>query len=196
MALKSPAFRKKFPLLVTGSLLALQPLATSFVVAAEQYDCSVSASGAWDCAPKTPAAALPPRPVHDGSAVSSSGDAPAQTGSDEETGAKPVLVTEFHFGSRDRGPFWGGAMEVAKEEDRGPAYANFLKNALAEPSIVGVHWFQYLDQPVSGRRLDGENGHLGLVGITDVPYQGFVDAVRKANNQVVDVLGKASLKTP
>ena len=109
---------------------------------------------------------------------------------------KPVLVTEFHFGSRDRGPFWGGAMEVAREEDRGPAYANFLKNALAEPSIVGVHWFQYLDQPVSGRRLDGENGHLGLVGITDVPYQGFVDAVRKANNQVVDVLGKPTPKTP
>jgi hypothetical protein len=108
---------------------------------------------------------------------------------------KPVLVTEFHFGSRDRGPFWGGAMEVAKEEDRGPAYANFLKHALAEPSIVGVHWFQYLDQPVSGRTLDGENGHLGLVGITDVPYQGFVDAVRKSNNQVGDVLSKAPAKT-
>jgi hypothetical protein len=106
-----------------------------------------------------------------------------------------VLVTEFHFGSRDRGPFWGGAMEVAREEDRGPAYANFLKHALAEPSIVGVHWFQYLDQPVSGRTLDGENGHLGLVGITDVPYQGFVDAVRKSNNQVGDVLSKAPAKT-
>ncbi|WP_268797474.1 beta-galactosidase [Pseudomonas huanghezhanensis] len=108
---------------------------------------------------------------------------------------KPVMVTEFHFGSRDRGPFWGGVMEVAKEEDRGPAYANFLKNALAEPSIVGVHWFQYLDQPVSGRLLDGENGHLGLVGITDVPYQGFVDAVRKSNNQVADVLGKTKPKS-
>jgi hypothetical protein len=71
MALKSPAFRRKFPLLVTGSLLAMQPFATSFVVAAEQYDCSVSASGAWDCAPKASAAPLPPRPVHDGSAVSS-----------------------------------------------------------------------------------------------------------------------------
>lgn len=104
---------------------------------------------------------------------------------------KPVLVSEFHFGSRDRGPFWGGAMEVAREEDRGPAYANFLKSALAEPSIVGVHWFQYLDQPATGRMLDGENGHLGLVGITDVPYQGFVEAVRKANGQVVDVIGKA-----
>jgi hypothetical protein len=103
---------------------------------------------------------------------------------------KPVLVSEFHFGSRDRGPFWGGAIEVPREEDRGPAYANFLKAALAEPSIVGVHWFQYLDQPVTGRLLDGENGHLGLVGITDVPYQGFIDAVRKANGQVVDVMGK------
>jgi hypothetical protein len=53
-----------------------------------------------------------------------------------------------------------------------------------------VHWFQYLDQPATGRMLDGENGHLGLVGITDVPYQGFVDAVRKANGQVADVMGK------
>jgi LPS-assembly protein len=75
MALKSPAFRKKFPLLVTGSLLAMQPLASQFVVAAEQYDCSVSASGGWACAPKSTAAALPPRPVHDGSAVSATGEA-------------------------------------------------------------------------------------------------------------------------
>jgi len=103
---------------------------------------------------------------------------------------KPVLVSEFHFGSRDRGPFWGGAMEVAREEDRGPAYANFLKQALAEPSIVGVHWFQYLDQPVTGRLLDGENGHLGLVGITDLPFQGFVETVRKSNRQVAIVLNK------
>lgn len=109
---------------------------------------------------------------------------------------KPVLVSEFHFGSRDRGPFWGGALEVPREEDRGPAYANFLKSALSEPSIVGVHWFQYLDQPATGRMLDGENGHLGLVGITDVPYQGFVEAVRKANGQVVDVIGEAPAKAP
>ncbi len=103
---------------------------------------------------------------------------------------KPVLVSEFHFGSRDRGPFWGGAMEVAREEDRGPAYANFLKQALAEPSIVGVHWFQYLDQPVTGRLLDGENGHLGLLGITDLPFQGFVETVRKSNRQVAALLNK------
>lgn len=94
---------------------------------------------------------------------------------------KPLLVSEFHFGSRDRGPFWGGVSQVAREEDRGPAYARFLQRALEEPAIVGVHWFQYLDQPASGRLLDGENGHLGLVAITDRPWQGFVEAVRAAN---------------
>ncbi len=107
---------------------------------------------------------------------------------------KPVLITEFNFGSADRGPFWGGVTQLAREEARGPAYATFLKQAMAEPSIVGVHWFQYLDQPVTGRLLDGENGHFGLVGITDVPFQGFVDSVRKSNLAAIQQLGKAAEK--
>ncbi|WP_371920675.1 beta-agarase [Pseudomonas sp. HMWF032] len=103
---------------------------------------------------------------------------------------KPLMVTEFHFGSRDRGPFWGGVAEVYKEEERGTAYAHFLAKALEEPQIVGLHWFQYLDQPVTGRLLDGENGHLGLVAITDRPWDGFVKAVRKANLDVPKTLLK------
>jgi hypothetical protein len=103
---------------------------------------------------------------------------------------KPVLVTEFHFGSRDRGLFWPGVMEVAHEEDRGPAYDKFLDAALKEPSIVGVHWFQYLDEPLTGRLLDGENGHFGLVAITDLPYTGFVTSVRKSNLAALDRLRK------
>ncbi|MBW0237081.1 MULTISPECIES: LPS-assembly protein LptD [Pseudomonas] len=87
MALKSPAFRKKFPLLVTGSLLAMQPLATPFAVAEEQYDCSVSATGGWDCAPKTNVAQLPPRPTHAGAVVDASGETAEQA-------AQTPLVTE------------------------------------------------------------------------------------------------------
>lgn len=94
---------------------------------------------------------------------------------------RPVLIAEFSFGSRDRGPFWPGPLEVPGETARGAAYAHFLERALQEPVIVGLHWFQYLDQPVTGRLLDGENGHVGLVAITDVPFDGFVDAVRRAN---------------
>jgi len=47
---------------------------------------------------------------------------------------------------------------------------------------------------VTGRLLDGENGHFGLVGITDVPFQGFVDSVRRSNLAAVDQLGKEAEK--
>jgi hypothetical protein len=97
---------------------------------------------------------------------------------------KPLMVTEFHFGSRDRGPFWGGVAEVYNEQERGPAYDHFMTRALDEPLIVGAHWFQYLDQPVTGRLLDGENGHLGLVAITDRPWDTFVERVRQTNLKI------------
>lgn len=91
MAVKYPAFRKKFPLLVTGSLLALQPVAVPFAFAAEQYDCQVSASGGWACAPKSSTAALPARPAPRatvaGADASSGGQAQAKV-------AQTTLVTE------------------------------------------------------------------------------------------------------
>ena len=96
---------------------------------------------------------------------------------------KPALLTEFHFGSNDRGPFWPGLIPVAAEADRGPAYDRMLKSVLANPDFLGAHWFQYLDQAVTGRWLDGENGHLGLVAITDIPWNGFVSDVRRTNRQ-------------
>jgi len=91
------------------------------------------------------------------------------------------LITEFHFGSDDRGPFGKGVVSVANEEQRGAAYARYLQAAASDPDIVGAHWFEYADEPVTGRLLDGENSHFGLVGITDIPFAGFVEAVRKAN---------------
>ncbi|HJW06004.1 MAG TPA: beta-agarase [Rhodanobacter sp.] len=96
---------------------------------------------------------------------------------------KPVLIGEFAFGSTDRGPFGAGPVAVWNEQQRGEAYAKFVAAAAADPVIVGAHWFDYADQPVSGRLLDGENSHFGLVGITDIPFGGFVEAVRAANRQ-------------
>ena len=101
---------------------------------------------------------------------------------------KPAMLTEFHFGSTDRGPFWHGVMPVPSEEERGPAYGRMLDSVLGNPDFVGAHWFQYLDQPVTGRWLDGENGHLGLVGITDVPWQGFVAQVGDTNRRILESL--------
>lgn len=103
---------------------------------------------------------------------------------------KPALLTEFHFASNDRGPFWNGVMAVPHEADRGPAYARMLQSVLANPDFVGAHWFQYLDQPVTGRWLDGENGHLGLVAITDIPWTEFVEQAGEANRTAQKTLRK------
>lgn len=91
MAVKYPAFRKKFPLLVTGSLLALQPVAVPFAFAAEQYDCQVSASGGWACAPKTSTAALPARPAPRATVAGADAGSGGQA---QEKVAKTTLVTE------------------------------------------------------------------------------------------------------
>ncbi|MDO5058058.1 MAG: hypothetical protein Q4E06_12150 [Lautropia sp.] len=106
---------------------------------------------------------------------------------------KPALLTEFHFGSSDRGPFWPGVQVVNTEAERGPAYQRMLESVVANPQFVGAHWFQYLDQPVTGRWLDGENGHLGLVGITDVPWHDFVLSVARTNRQSIQTLGQQAL---
>ncbi|MDX9665568.1 LPS-assembly protein LptD [Pseudomonas sp. P5_152] len=143
MALKSPAFRKKFPLLVTGSLLALQPLATSFVVAAEQYDCSVSASGAWDCAPKTNAAQLPPRPVHDASAVSSGNESAADTSVAGESADKPALVTEAKGrGLKSRSADYSHLDWVPREQLTAAQLAEtgpYCSGAYVEPTRPGMN---------------------------------------------------------
>ncbi|MWV15236.1 LPS assembly protein LptD [Pseudomonas sp. L-22-4S-12] len=94
MAVKLPVFRKKFPLLVTGSLLALQPVATPFAVAAEQFDCQASATGGWACAPKTANAAQLPRPQHSATAVSTVAGSGAAQSADGQAANATVLVTE------------------------------------------------------------------------------------------------------
>ncbi|MEG5264459.1 LPS-assembly protein LptD [Pseudomonas sp. JDS28PS106] len=143
MALKSPAFRKKFPLLVTGSLLALQPLATQFVVAAEQYDCSVSAAGGWNCAPKANAAAeLPPRPVHSATSVSSNGTVVSETVEAGESVPTTQLVTEAKGkGLKSRSPDYSHLDWVPREKltpaqlaETGP----YCSGAYVEPIRPGM----------------------------------------------------------
>ncbi len=98
---------------------------------------------------------------------------------------KPALIGEFHFGSTDRGLFWEGLAGAGQESGRGPAYARYLAAVADNPDFVGAHWFAYLDEPLTGRTLDGENGHIGFVSVADVPYLGLVNAARTANEAVL-----------
>jgi hypothetical protein len=91
---------------------------------------------------------------------------------------KPVLIGEFHFGALDRGMFHTGLVPVANQQARAEAYRSYVRGALANPWIVGTHWFQYGDQPTTGRG-DGENYQIGLLDVCDTPYPDTIEAVRE-----------------
>lgn len=98
MAVNFPVFRRKFPLLVTGSLLAIQPLASVTAAPSQQFACQPSASGSWDCSAQDTGSTLP-RPQHSAGAVSAGSSTAASTetsGGKAESGAQEAqqLVTE------------------------------------------------------------------------------------------------------
>jgi hypothetical protein len=96
---------------------------------------------------------------------------------------KPVLISEFSFGAQDRGSFSGGNIDVASAAERARRYTSFVLAAARDSRVLGAHWFEYLDEPASGRRLDGENGNFGMVSIADVPFVTLVEAMQAANLQ-------------
>jgi hypothetical protein len=90
---------------------------------------------------------------------------------------KPVIIGEFHFGALDRGLPHTGLRSVGSQKQRARAFADYVRQALAHPQIVGAHWFQLSDQVYTGRS-DGENYQIGFVDIVDRPYPEMVDASR------------------
>lgn len=92
---------------------------------------------------------------------------------------KPVIVGEFHFGNQDRGVFGGGLRACATMPERIEKYNTYVLSAVENPIIVGAHWFQYYDQPTTGRVGDGENYSVGFVDIADTPVYEAVEAARK-----------------
>lgn len=91
---------------------------------------------------------------------------------------KPFMITEFHFGSLDSGMFHPGLQQVPTQIDRGVAYENYVRSVVDHPQFVGCHWFQYLDEPITGRYHDGGNYNCGFVSAVDVPYPALVKAAR------------------
>jgi hypothetical protein len=91
---------------------------------------------------------------------------------------RPAIIGEFHFGALDRGMFHTGLVPTASQAERAAAYQAYVESALANPLIVGTHWFQYQDQPTTGRG-DEENYQIGLVDICDRPYPETIKALRE-----------------
>ncbi|WP_428940344.1 hypothetical protein [Fontivita pretiosa] len=117
---------------------------------------------------------------------------------DEPTGRliarhdKPVLCGEFSFPPHYRGTRAFGRYHNSSEDDAesGRFYRQWIQDAAKNPNCVGVMYFQYRDQPITGRGpgpggtdslVQGENFAFGIVDVTDRLKWEFVEHVREAN---------------
>ncbi len=98
---------------------------------------------------------------------------------------RPIMLTEFSFKAMDSGlPNTKGAgRAVPTQKDRADGFQRYVEALEDIPAAVGYHWFEYTDEPASGR-FDGENSNYGLVDINDNPWQVLVERMTAVNETI------------
>ncbi|MFV0590793.1 MAG: beta-galactosidase [Draconibacterium sp.] len=111
---------------------------------------------------------------------------PPETAEIARISGKPVMIGEFHFGATDRGLPATGIQGALNQAERGKAYRYYIEQGLARPELIGMHYFQWLDQPVFGR-FDGENYNIGFMDICNTPYKELIDAAKLTHRRMYKV---------
>ncbi|MEM0964969.1 MAG: beta-agarase [Verrucomicrobiota bacterium] len=96
---------------------------------------------------------------------------------------RPMIIGEYHFGATDKGHFHPGLREGKDQNERAELFKDYLQSALENPQMVGVHWFQWVDEHFAGR-ADEENYNVGLVDIADTPYREMVEVIRSVGKRM------------
>ena len=95
---------------------------------------------------------------------------------------QPVVISEYSFHSLDgrsgdRNTV-GFDAQVLDQQARADAYRLFTGRLARIPYVIGADWFQWMDEPPSGRFADGEDTNFGVVDVDDKPYEKLTDAIR------------------
>jgi len=93
-------------------------------------------------------------------------------------GDYPLIIGEYHFGTLETGLLQPGLRYAADQYERAELFGFYLVSALKNPYIIGAHWFQLVDQSVTGRG-DGENYQAGFLTVGDVPQKEMTDKSRE-----------------
>ncbi len=99
---------------------------------------------------------------------------------------KPIIIGEFHHGAVDRALPATGIIGVLNQQDRAAAFRNYIEQGFARPELVGMHYFQWVDQPWYGRG-DGENYNIGVVSSANLPYPELTEAMTLTNERIYKV---------
>ncbi len=111
---------------------------------------------------------------------------PPPTAEVAKRSGKPIMIGEFHFGSTDRGLPANGIQGAKDQNARGEAYRYYFEQGFARPEIIGLHYFQWNDQPILGR-FDGENYNIGLFDICNQPHEELLEHLKISHEKVYQV---------
>jgi len=109
----------------------------------------------------------------------------------------PVLISEYFFAARDNrsgNANNGHLMTVDTQDQRAKGATAALANLASFPNVVGVHWFQFADEP-SGGRSDGEDFNMGLVDVANRAYKRLTQAFAALNPEIPSIHAAARWTT-
>jgi hypothetical protein len=111
---------------------------------------------------------------------------PPQTAEITWRSGKPVIIGEYHFGATDRGLPANGIVGAENQQARGESYRYYLEQGFSRPELIGIHYFQWMDQPVFGR-FDGENYNIGFLDICMHPYIELTEQAKLSHERMYKV---------
>jgi hypothetical protein len=98
---------------------------------------------------------------------------------------KPIFIGEYGQNSLDAG-LLTTAVPVTNAAERGSGFGYYTEQLAALPYVIGGHYFQYWDEPITGR-FDSETAYNGFVNVADVPSAPLVAAARATNARIYAV---------
>ncbi|MDP8254487.1 MAG: beta-galactosidase [Candidatus Alcyoniella australis] len=102
----------------------------------------------------------------------------------------PILVSEFSMRGMDAGlpNTWPPNVlfiTADTQQQRAYLFEQMARTWLEGGYVIGYHWFDWMDEPVSGR-FDGENSNFGLVTELDEPYELLTATMAAVNATAYD----------
>jgi hypothetical protein len=96
---------------------------------------------------------------------------------------QPLIISEYSFhsldgrsGNRNTSHF---PAQVPDQQARASGYRGMTSRLARVPFVIGADWFQWMDEPASGRLGDGEDANMGVVDVLDRPYESLAESVRQ-----------------
>jgi hypothetical protein len=107
-----------------------------------------------------------------------------------ESGNQPIILSEYSFHSLDgrsgNRNVVGFAAQVLDQQARADAYRIFTTALARVPYVVAADWFQWADEPPSGRVMDGEDVNFGIVDVDDRAYEKLATTIKSVASSLND----------